>query len=407
MLEELDRFRSLVSSLPDPLGPEFLRAADAWSSVTQRHIEAMSSEVPPFFENAETVIRPDVSAFLRRNALLGEMERLLTQPGGGPGLLLYARKRMGKSTLLENLKPLVSGDLSVAYISMQSAEAFTSTNHWAAHVARISQKVCPEAQGLSPVNDLAELAAFLRELNERLTKAGRRLLIALDEYEVIDEKIGSGQLSADILMQIRAAIQHQRQIRWLVSGVHHFMEMKHGEWAATFTACQMVELRPFTEAETRELLTEPLKHARAFGARPLPEQDFFRTFWRPGMIEAIHHESQGWPALVQGLAREVCRCCNNAKVLEPDDSMLESAFAQACYSLESTLATLLLEQETREPARSAGQWLQGFHLVGEQDRPRDEEVCRLLERHELIEDVKASRWKLRVPLMQRYLQRRR
>ena len=95
------------------------------------------------------------------------------------------------------------------------------------------------------------------------------------------------------------------------------------------------------------------------------------------------------------------------KVLEPDDSMLESAFAQACYSLESTLATLLLEQETREPARSAGQWLQGFHLVGEQDRPRDEEVCRLLERHELIEDVKASRWKLRVPLMQRYLQRRR
>jgi len=295
----------------------------------------------------------------------------------------------------------------VAYVSMQSAEAFTSTDHWAAHVGRTSARACPEAAELAAVLDLAGLAAFLRELDARLSSAGRRLLIALDEYEVIDEKTGTGQLSADILMQIRAAIQHHRQIRWLISGVHHFSEMKHGDWASTFSACQMVEVRPFTAPETHELLTEPLKHARAFGARPLPEQGFFKTFWQPGMIEAIHQESQGWPALVQGLAREVCRACNERNVLEPDEAMLEPAFSRACSSLNSTLATLLLEQETKEPARSAALWLKTFRTAQEQTPPMDEAVRDLLRRHELIADLSAPRWRLRVPLMQRYLETQR
>ena len=404
VLEEMERFRGRVAGLPEPLASEFLRAADAWTATTQRVMAAIPAEVPHFFENAETVIRPDSLAFVRRDALLSEMERLLTQPGGGSGLLLYARKRMGKSTLLENLKPLVSKELSVAYISMQSAEAFTSTDHWAAHVGRTAAAACPEAEGMAPIADLAGLATFLRELDGRLEKAGRRVLIALDEYEVIDEKIGAGQLSADILMQIRAAIQHQRHIRWLISGVHHFLEMKHGDWAATFSACQQVTVRPFTEAETQELLTEPLKHARAFGARPLPEQAFFKNFWKPGMIEAIHRESQGWPALVQGLAREICRECTTRNVLEPEHAILEPAFQRACSSLDSTLATLLLKQETKEPARSASRWLQGFRTTHEQAPPEDEAVRDLLKRHELIADLNAPLWRLRVPLMQRYLE---
>lgn len=384
----------------------FLLATDAWIATTQSALAAVRSEVPPFFESAETSVDPKARAFLRRESLLRKLERLLTLAGGGPGLLLYARRRMGKTTLLNNLWPLVSKNLTVANLDLQNMRACSSTENWARHVSEIITRTCREAKGLDAASDLPELAAFLTEVDARLAASGNYLLVAIDEYELLDEKITEGQLSPDVLGQLRSFIQHRKRIRWLISGTHRISELQQcALWASTFTACETVVVHPFKLEETRELLTDPLKFATAFGASELPEQQFFLTFWKPGMLEAIHEQTQGWPALVQGCAREVCRLCNDRHVLESEEAMLEPSFDEVCSTMDTTFATLLLTMEQQEPARSAGTWIKGFRKLKEQVPPTDERVRDLLKRHELIADINAPLWRLRVPLMQRYLER--
>jgi predicted AAA+ superfamily ATPase len=54
--------------------------------------------VPQVFRAGDPVDRCQES-FIRRDGLLGDLNRQLTLAGGCPGLVLYGCRRMGKSTL--------------------------------------------------------------------------------------------------------------------------------------------------------------------------------------------------------------------------------------------------------------------------------------------------------------------
>ena len=415
--EAVAAFRAFVSGCEPPLVAEFLKAADAWNLNLQRQIEAQPREVPQVF-TAELDLRPGMEAFVRRDALLGELERLLLQPSGGGGLLLYARRRMGKSTLLKNLQRLLPRELSVAYLSLQSAEANTSAVHLARRLGEIIRASCPVLAPLEPPTDPASLAAFLRHADAALETAGHRLLIGLDEYEILDEKIGQGAMTEDVLALVRDAIQQHRRIRWLVSGVHHFSDLTRARWSSYLTAFQVVEMHPFSPEETRQLLTDPLRHAAVFSGRTPPGARFFRDFWHEGAVERIHHESQGWPALAQGIAREVVRLCQAAQALRSTPEILDQALHAVLETMHGTLMELLLqgvpapapgepEPEARATERAAGAWLlASLRSADAAPAPADDRLRRLLTRHELIADPAAPHWRLRVPLMQRWLRER-
>lgn len=416
-LEAVTEFRAFVSGCESPLVEEFSKACDSWQLNLRRQIEAQPREVPPVFA-AELDLRPGVEAFVRRDELLGELEKLLLHPAGGGGLLLYARRRMGKSTILKNLQRLLPQTLSVAYVSLQSAEANTSTSHLAQRLGDVIRESCPEAEPFDTPADLPALAAFLRKVNDALENADRRLLSGLDEYEVLDEKIGKGAIAEDVLALMRDAIQQHRRIRWLVSGVHHFGDLTRARWSSYLTAFQTVEVRPFSPEETHQLLTDPLRHAAAFSGRTPPDADFFRDFWHAGAVERIYHESQGWPALAQGIAREVVRICHRTQSLKSTPEILEKALDDVLESMSGTLTELMLQgvpdppdgepdSEARALERAAGAWLRNsFRTADEALAPADDRIRKLLTRHELIADPHASDWKLRVPLMLRWLKKR-
>ena len=68
--------------------------------------------------------------------------------------------------------------------------------------------------------DLPQFRDFLDELNGSLKPGGRRLLVALDEYETIDRKIGEGVFSEYSLAMLRTSIQTHRQLTWVFAGSH-------------------------------------------------------------------------------------------------------------------------------------------------------------------------------------------
>ncbi|MFN7928809.1 MAG: hypothetical protein U0Y68_12830 [Blastocatellia bacterium] len=57
-------------------------------------------------------------------------------------------------------------------------------------------------------------------MNEKLTTEKKRLLLAVDEYEAIDAKVGAGVFPHDLLDTLRESIQTQRRLTWIFAGNH-------------------------------------------------------------------------------------------------------------------------------------------------------------------------------------------
>jgi hypothetical protein len=76
------------------------------------------------------------------------------------------------------------------------------------------------------------LFALFGRANERLLAEGRRLLLALDEYENIDQKIGEGVFTEDLLATLRESIQTHRRIVWIFAGSHDITELTHAPWTS-------------------------------------------------------------------------------------------------------------------------------------------------------------------------------
>jgi hypothetical protein len=127
---------------------------------------------------------------------------------------------MGKSTLLRNLEGFLPGSVRVANLSMQRAAAFTSQSSLLALIAETALGVLGDL-GPPPAREAASavgFCAFLDDCNARLGAAGGRLLLALDEYEYLDLKLGEGVFDLDLLALIRESIQTHRHLTWVFAG---------------------------------------------------------------------------------------------------------------------------------------------------------------------------------------------
>ena len=115
---------------------------------------------------------------------------------GCPGMLLYGRRRMGKSTIIRNLDGFLPETVKTVVVSMQNPAAFESESSFSVHLKEEIIKVfnvaaLPDQAG----GELAKLYKFFSGINEALRRKGQRLLLCIDEFEEIDRRIGSGDFS--------------------------------------------------------------------------------------------------------------------------------------------------------------------------------------------------------------------
>jgi hypothetical protein len=280
-------------------------------------------------------------------------------------------------------------EVETRVISMQDASAFTSLQHFAEKLS--------EGQAA----DLPGLAAYLSGKNEHLKAQSRRLLLAFDEYEQIDSKIGQAVFSGDLLAVVRESIQQHRHIIWLFAGSHQITELSHAEWTSYLVSARTIEIPFFTLDETRLLLTDPLKHSPLFqraGERPR----FAPELWGTGGIERIHAEAAGWPHLLQLVAETLVDFLNQEGASAVTTSLLERALDDATSSGQNVLYQLM-----RGECSLAGEWeyLSAFRRMEEQYAPEDDAIRQSLLRRQLIV-ADGERWRLRAPLMARWLRLR-
>jgi energy-coupling factor transporter ATP-binding protein EcfA2 len=401
LVKGIEGFERQIVNFHPLLSAEFRKAARQWLEIANRQLDAARAAAGrepqhPVFRAGKPVDR-DRDAFVLRTALLGELERQILMATGCPGVLIYGRRRMGKSTLLRNLSGLLPARILVVQISMQRATAFSSQDDL---LAQVAGEVSAIVSGLpGPPVGLKGLESFLTAANQRLEAIGSRLLLALDEYEYLDRKIGEGVFTEDLLAVFRESIQTHRNITWAFAGSHSIDELTNAPWTSYLVSARTLEVPPFEPAETRLLLTEPLQRSSLWSGMEKERPRFEPGFWGDGGIERIQAETGGWPHLVQLVAETVIDLLNDTGKNSVEADLLDRALDLSVVRGYNVFSQLMDKE-----SELSGEWeyLCGFRSAEALEPPIEMAVERSLRRRRLVVEEE-GRFRLRAPLMARWL----
>jgi len=400
---EIENFQHRIAGFEEPLPSEFRAAAERWKDIANRQLREARAVVsaepfPQVFRAGDPVDR-DREAFVSRSRVVGELEGQISLSTGCPGIVLYGRRRVGKSTVLKNLTGFLPNNVTTVVISMQEPRAFTSLSSF---VRLLCERIgSPATESFLAEASLTVMYSQMAALDLRLTTENRRMIVALDEYEIVDSKIASNTFTEDLLRTIRESVQTHRSITWIFAGSHQLAELKHAPWTSYLVSARTIEVPAFTLDETRLLVTEPLRfsslwHDESFRPR------FSLEFWGDGGIERIHNESDGWPHLVQLVAETVVDLVNEAGVPRVDDNLFDRALSVAIVRGENVFYELMRGESTLD-----GEWEYLCGFVGHDQQPPSADVAvrAALNRRQIVRtDNNVCR--LRVPMMARWLRER-
>jgi hypothetical protein len=186
-------------------------------------------------------------------------------------------------------------------------------------------RVPPEALEESPQRFFED--RFLREA--RASIGGRRLVLALDEYEELGARVSSGSLSASVFSDLRRLIRGGTTLAFVFAGAHRIEEMAGDHWSALHDLSVYQRIGFLQEDAVRRLVVEPVEG----GVR----------YDRPAVKE-IARLTAGHPYLTQLLCHLLVDRCNDEQrssvtvqnVREALDDLLDLARAHLTY-LWSTL----------------------------------------------------------------------
>lgn len=407
LCQEIENFRHRIAGFDEPLRTEFQNAAKSWLQVAQKQLKNVQTSIK--VEAAIQVFRYGVpvdreqEAFAGRISVISELEQQIMLSTGCPGIVLFGHRRTGKSSVLRNIIGFLPTNVLLVSVSMQNPVMFISIE---SAIVALHDEIRLRLPSL-PTNetnllDLKDFFNFLTICNLELGVKGQRLLLAVDEYETIDAKIGEGVFSLDMLATIRESIQTHRRITWIFAGSHEIYELKNAAWTSYLVSARTIEVPAFTEAETHLLLTEPMKHSSLWRNNEEKRPRFAASFWGDGGIERIHAEAGGWPHLVQLVAETIVDLVNLEEVSQVTPDLFERALDKSIVRGQNVLYELMHRESTLP-----GEWeyLLAFKKTDTQPPPQDEAIAASLRRRLLIAEENGE-WRLRVPLMARWLKQR-
>ncbi len=150
-------------------------------------------------------------------------------------VVLYGQRRSGKTTMLLQLSILSNlGDHIPVLIDLQGISYYMAIDTFLYEVARAIAEAMEQKNIVISSPKLANFTAnplhifnlFLNDAEKQL--AGRKLILLIDEFEVLEEQVVKGKLRSEIFEYLRDIVQHRQSINFLFSGTHKITE--HTKW---------------------------------------------------------------------------------------------------------------------------------------------------------------------------------
>ena len=144
--------------------------------------------------------------------------------------------------------------------------------------------------------DFGSLGAGRQGLNTLLDRldgqmAGRRLILAVDEFEIIQEGIEKGRIDPDLLHYMRAKTSQYGWLALIFAGLHTLDEMGHDYRSAFYGAAEHIRVGYLAHDDAIRLITQP--------------HPDFSLEYEPELREELYRLTYGQPYLLQRLCWEL------------------------------------------------------------------------------------------------------
>jgi len=286
---------------------------------TEGRKQLASTPLPNPFVVGNPLQPRDHELFKGRRDIIAAIEEHIINPDRSTTLLLYGRRRIGKTSTLLNLPRLLSSQFVPVFVDLQEAKWHDSDVAFCYQLVRsLTDELRAKDASLDfgepqleqfkqyPFTTLDEALSRIEEIARQLKKS---FLLTLDEYERFEEGLKTGDLSTKILNQLRHIVQHREGITVLFSGSHRFEELHGIAWSDYLINVKTLELSFLPEQDARDLLTEPV-----------PE-----LAYHPGAIERVLTLTHCQPYLLQAVAFELVNSLNSQNRLEAQVKDIEAA----------------------------------------------------------------------------------
>ncbi|MGC1306939.1 MAG: ATP-binding protein [Phormidesmis sp.] len=238
--------------------------------------------------------------FVGRAEIIKQLEELWLMSNQLQSVVLYGHRRMGKTSILKNLSHYLGNNIKVVYVNLQNlGEVSEGTGEVLIALSdAIGQKL-----SISPPDDetllrLPEITfrRFVQTINQKL-KDNQGIIIALDEFEKIEELILAKKLSPDFLGYLRGLLQQHPKIAFAFAGLHTLEEMTEDFFNPFFASILPIRIGFFSIGETRQLLANPAED--------------FTLDYTPKTLNEIYRLTAGQPYLIQLVGFQLVRHYNH------------------------------------------------------------------------------------------------
>lgn len=345
MRQEVEAFRDAMTLVEPTAGTGFQTAASRWLEVitkteagSQKRLEF--TPIPNPFIAGNPLQQRDHDLFKGRKDIIVAIEKNIINSGQRPALLLYGRRRTGKSSTLLNLPRLLSSQFMPVYIDCQDAKwrdgnPTFSYNLAAAIHGDLYQRDLHDGLPRPALEQFEKytftrLDEYLDRVEQISRRTNKRILLTFDEYERMELGIKEGRITEEIFNKIRNIVQHRERIVVLFSGSHRFEEMKTVNWSDYLINTKMLEISFLDVEDARELVTHPVAG--------------FNLQYEPGVVERILKLTHCQPYLLQALASDLVDSLNEEKRTTATDADLEIAIEETLISAQLYFAYIWTEE---------------------------------------------------------------
>ncbi|MBD2364380.1 AAA family ATPase [Anabaena minutissima FACHB-250] len=280
----------------------FYPIVENWHGIITNHIKELTQAT----ELRQEIDSPYISGvpltqeqkiFTGRTDIATRIEQLIFDRRRPP-LLLYGQRRMGKTSLLNNIGKLLPNSIIPIFVDLQGAPS--SASDYTGFLYNLAKGMITSAKQQSALtlptltrktladDPFTRFDEWLDQVEEALEQ--NTALLMLDEFETLDSAITRGRFDEqDVLGMLRHLIQHRTRFKVLLAGSHTIEEYQR--WASYLINVQVVHISYLKEEEARQLIEHPVKD--------------FTLRYEPDAVERVLQLTRCHPFLIQLLCGEI------------------------------------------------------------------------------------------------------
>jgi hypothetical protein len=259
--------------------------------------------------------RPVTSVtFVGREDIMRRIEKHWAAGGLLEPLVLFGHRRMGKTSILHSLRKNTEANILLVYMTMQDVGLVDHQGQlfleFAEAIHRVAVNVSLPIVNLPKEEEYTALGTGRRALNALLDKMDphmsgkRRLVLAIDEFEIIIQNIEEKRIDKGFLNYLRSLIQNYNWLGLIFAGMHTLEEMGQDYRAAFYGQVECLQVGYLERDDAIRLITHP--HPR------------FALEYSTVLLEELYRLTFGQPYLIQRLCWELVTLWNERSLKHRD-----------------------------------------------------------------------------------------